>query len=71
MHCGPPSQLGSLGAPVLKSNSGTTDINGVIVIDTTGSFDPAVKAILAVRKAQGGAGGADDDWGIGEVTVVG
>lgn len=62
-------QLASLGAPLLKSNAGTTDGSGVLVINTSGVLDPDAKAILMVRKAQGGAGGADDDWGAGEVTV--
>lgn len=66
----PTSQLASLGAPVLKSNAGTTDVNGVLVVDTSGVLDPNAKAILMVRKAQGVAGGADDDWGCGEVTAA-
>ncbi len=65
----PVSQLGSMGAPAMKANNLTTDGSGVFTIDTSGVFDPAVKLVMMVRRAQGVAGGADDDWGAGEVTV--
>lgn len=67
------SQLGTLGAPIFQGNTEVTDGSGVIEITTTNiGVTVGQDLIVMLRKAQGAAGGSDDDWGVGvETTVAG
>jgi len=65
----PGPNLGTISAPSFKASNGTTDALGQFVLDTSGTFFPGDEVILAVHVAAGAVGGADDEWGIGAVTI--
>jgi hypothetical protein len=61
--------LGSLTAPILQGNNGTTNAAGEFAVSATGVASIGEEVLIITREAAGVSGGADDIVGIGFDTV--
>jgi hypothetical protein len=65
----PAAGLDTLDAPA-KAGIAATDGAGTLIIDTSGVFSVGDPVVVLVRQVTGGAGDADDNWGVIIATVA-